>query len=97
MHPIKRVMISWLILPTIVMEIVFNLFPSSMYNTRPRYSPTRLGVLTENETPDSTALNALKKLTFCIFFTDIFHLIASMDQLTNIRTITATRFQSKEL
>ena len=59
-------MINWLMLPVIVKEIAFNLFPSFMYNTLPRYSPTRLGVVTENETPDKTALNAVIKLTFCI-------------------------------
>jgi hypothetical protein len=59
----SNVMISWLILPTMVREIVFNRLPSSIYSTLPRYSPTRLGVLTEKETPDSTARNAFKKPT----------------------------------
>ena len=56
-------MISWLILPAMVREIAFSLFPSFMYKTLPRYSPTRLGVVTENEVPDKIALNAVKKLT----------------------------------
>ena len=65
--PIKSVMINWLMLPAIVNEIALILFPSSIYNTRPKYSPTRFGVVTEKLTPDKTALNAVKKLIRCIF------------------------------
>ena len=36
-----------------VREITFSLLPSFMYKTRPRYSPKRLGVVTENETPET--------------------------------------------
>ena len=63
-NPIKpknNVMISWLMLLVIVSETARNRLPSSMYKTLPKYSPIRLGVLTEKETPDNIALNDLKK------------------------------------
>jgi len=56
---------SWLMLPRIVREITRNLFPSFINNTLPAYSPIRFGVVTENETPESIALNDFKKETFC--------------------------------
>src|SRR5687767_12791843 len=61
--PIINVTINWLMLPVIVNEIAFSRLPSFIYNTLPKYSPTRLGVVTENETPDKTALKAVKKST----------------------------------
>ena len=60
--PANKVMISWLMLPTIVREITRRRLPSSIYKILPRYSPILLGVLTENETPDKIALNDLEKL-----------------------------------
>ncbi|MFZ1534029.1 MAG: hypothetical protein WAT14_07655, partial [Chitinophagaceae bacterium] len=51
----------------------------------------------EKETPDNTARNAFKKLICCIGLTDIFHLIASMDQLAIINTTTAIRFHTNEV
>ena len=93
MQPINKVTMSWLILPTIVIEIVRRRFPSFIYRTRPRYSPTRLGVLTEKESPDNIALNAFRKLISCTALTEIFHLNASIDQLAIIKSITAARFQ----
>ena len=65
-NPIKpenKVMMSWLMLLEIVSETARSRLPSSMYKTLPKYSPIRLGVLTENETPDNIALKDLEKLT----------------------------------
>lgn len=89
--PKKMVMISWLMLPSIVSEITFILFPSRIYKTRPRYSPTRFGVVTENETPEKIAFNAVKKLTGCTFDTDNFHFNASSDQFTNMSINTSMK------
>ena len=61
--PMSNVMMSWLILQAMVSEIVFSRLPSCIYKILPRYSPTLLGVLTEKDTPDKTALKALRKLT----------------------------------
>lgn len=54
---------SWLMLPRIVREMTRNLFPSFINNTLPAYSPIRLGVVTENETPERIALNDFKNDT----------------------------------
>lgn len=68
-------------LPAMVREIAFNRLPSFMYNTRPRYSPTLLGVVTEKDTPDKTALQAVKKLIGCMRRTTSIHFTDSIDQL----------------
>ena len=59
---IQSVTSNWLLLQTMVNEIAFNRFPSFIYNTRPKYSPTLFGVVTENETPEKMAFNDFIKL-----------------------------------
>lgn len=49
---------NWLMLEIMLTEITFNLLPSGIYIIRPKYSPTLLGIVTDTDTPDNTALNA---------------------------------------
>src|SRR5438105_7325898 len=97
LHPAINVMMSWLILPTIVIEIVFKRLPSFIYNKRPRYSPTRFGVLTEKDNPENTACNAVVNGILCIDLTDIFHLNASTLQFIIIKSTTNITFQASGL
>jgi len=61
--PIKSVTSNWLMLQTMVSEIAFKRLPSSIYKILPKYSPTRFGVVMENETPENIAFKDLLKLT----------------------------------
>jgi hypothetical protein len=66
--------------------MVFKRFPSGKYMILPKYSPTRLGMVTENATPESVALNADKNEIGYIVFMVCFHFHASSPQLINIST-----------
>src|SRR5579875_2632108 len=87
---------SWLRLVTTVSGMVFRRLPSGRYNTRPTYSPMRLGVLTEKETPDNIALYADKNLMGYILLTANFHFQASRPQLANINNITAIKLKARK-
>ena len=93
-RPKRKVIISWLRLLRIVSEITLKRLPSSIYRTLPKYSPVRLGVVTEKDTPEKMAFNDLKKPTGCTFCTDIFHFNASSDQFANIKTKTRIKLNT---
>ena len=84
-------------LPAMVNEIALSRLPSFIYSTLPKYSPTRLGVVTENDVPDKMALKEVKKLTCCILCIETFHLNASIPQLTIINRNTAIKLNNNGL
>ena len=71
-----------------VIKTAFILSAFFKQKTRPPNSPTLLGVNMDTVIPKNTAFSDTQKLTFSILEIRNFHLIASIDQLTNIKTKT---------
>ena len=76
--------------PKIVTKTAFSLSACCKQNTRPPNSPTLLGVKIDTVIPKKTAFKANQKETFSNLDTKNCHLIASIDQLTNIKKKTIT-------